>query len=110
MIKVHISRFPDSRSGLACYILEYDEKGNRRIGKINKEGYLEFSPAESEETAMLRADPTFFIPGYLEEAFLNSMLEAINGVGVKLDKDSKIEGKLEATKYHLEDLRRLLKL
>jgi len=46
----------------------------------------------------------------MSQQFLVAMAEALDKHGVKTDKDAKIQGTLEATKYHLEDLRKLLKL
>ena len=42
--------------------------------------------------------------------FLTALAEALDEKGIKTDKDAKIQGTLEATRYHLEDLRELLKL
>lgn len=47
---------------------------------------------------------------YLNHYLLKKLGEAIANIGVKLDADAKREGLLEATKYHLEDMRTLLKL
>lgn len=37
-------------------------------------------------------------------------IKELNGMNIKTDSHFKIEGELDATKYHLEDLRTLLKL
>jgi len=50
------------------------------------------------------------VPDHLSLIFLKKFAEAIDEQGIKTDMDAKIEGTLEATKYHLEDLRKLLKL
>lgn len=44
------------------------------------------------------------------ETFFKAMAEAIDKQGVKTENDFKIQGKLEATQGHLQDLRQLLKL
>lgn len=41
---------------------------------------------------------------------LQSLAEALDEQNIKTDKDAKIQGTLEASRYHLEDLRKLLKL
>ena len=41
---------------------------------------------------------------------LKELADAIANMGIKTDSDFKIQGLLEATKYHLEDMRSLLKL
>lgn len=50
------------------------------------------------------------IPGYISESLFSALAEALDKNGVRTDKDAKIEGTLEATKFHLQDLRKLLKL
>jgi len=47
---------------------------------------------------------------YLDSDMLKPLAEALDNIGIRTDKDAKIEGKFEAQNYHLEDLRRLLKL
>lgn len=54
--------------------------------------------------------PTLTIDGFEAEQFLKAMAEALDEKDIKTDKDAKIEGTLNATKYHLEDMRTLLKL
>lgn len=52
--------------------------------------------------------PTFSIenqPGLLE-----SLANELDKLGAKTDSDHKLIGTLEATKYHLEDCRKMLKL
>ena len=53
---------------------------------------------------------TLRIPWTLREQFFKAMGEFVSNKGIKTDSDMKREGILEATKYHLEDLRHLLKL
>ncbi len=50
------------------------------------------------------------IPNNVLEEMIKAFAEMANEKGMKLDADLKREGQLEATKYHLEDLRKLLKL
>lgn len=50
-------------------------------------------------------EPTFTV--YHAASFLKSMSEALHQMGIKPDHQSKTEGLLEATKYHLEDMRKL---
>lgn len=54
--------------------------------------------------------PRLRVPWQLKEPFIKAIGEYANRQGLKLDSDLRREGLLEATKYHLEDLRRLLKL
>ena len=46
----------------------------------------------------------------IAQDFLQGLAEALDKQGIKTDKDAKIQGTLDATRYHLEDLRKLLKL
>lgn len=55
-------------------------------------------------------DPTIKIGGFLADEFLKVLAEELDNKGIKTDKDERIKGTLDATKYHLEDLRKLLKL
>ena len=50
--------------------------------------------------------PTLRIPEWIAKEIVN----ALNTEGIKPDLESKNEGRLEATKYHLDDLRNLLRL
>jgi len=84
--------------------LIYDERnGKRYIAQPVKLIFKEWK--EGEEIK-----PTLEIGGFFEGEFLEALAEALDEKGIKTDKDAKIEGILEATKYHLEDLRKLLKL
>ena len=57
-----------------------------------------------------KQEPSLHLPGRLGEEVMQAMAEAFSKRGVKTENDHKIQGTLEATKYHLEDLRKLLKL
>ena len=50
------------------------------------------------------------ISNFLANDFLEALAEALDQQGIKTDKDAKIAGTLEVIKYHLEDMRKLLKL
>jgi hypothetical protein len=54
--------------------------------------------------------PTLRINSEFVPEFLKSLVNEINSEGIRADQDSVNEGQLIATKYHLEDLRELLKL
>src|SRR4051794_7629190 len=65
--------------------------------------FQEFGEAEMPE-------PTLTLNRYFADDFLRAMAEALNKRGVKVENEHKVHGQLEATKYHLEDLRALLKI
>lgn len=50
------------------------------------------------------------IPEHLKDALFKALAETLDQKGVKTENDHKIAGTLEATRYHLEDMRQLLKL
>ena len=55
-------------------------------------------------------EPTLCIDGQIADEFLAALAEELDNKGIKTDKDAKIAGTLEATRFHLSDLRNLLKL
>ncbi len=50
------------------------------------------------------------IPNHLVEPLFRSFAETLDKRGIKTPNTHKIEGQLDSTKYHLEDLRKMLKL
>lgn len=52
--------------------------------------------------------PTLAIPLRDADNFLRSLRDALDGVGVSSASDARIEGTLEATRVHLQDMRRLV--
>ncbi len=50
------------------------------------------------------------VPGTMRDELFRSLAEAMDKQGIKTENDHKIAGILEATKYHLEDLRKIAKL
>lgn len=53
-------------------------------------------------------DPTLKVSGYVANDFLQAFQDALSKRGIKTDNDHKLQGTLEATKYHLEDLRKIV--
>jgi hypothetical protein len=88
----------------AIDILIYEEREGKRY--IAQPVTLVFKEWKEGETI----EPTLTVAHFLEDEFLKALAEALDEKGIKTDKDAKIEGLLEATRHHLEDLRRLLKL
>lgn len=54
------------------------------------------------------AQPTMRLGGREAKQFFQAMGEAMDKQGIKTEQDAHIEGKLEATKLHLADMRRLV--
>lgn len=44
----------------------------------------------------------------LDSECIRALTEELSQLGIKTDSDAKLEGTLEATKYHLEDMRKML--
>ncbi len=73
-------------------------KGIKRV--LNGDMWIELSEGQSNPK------PTLSLESFDVEALVNALSE----LGVKTDNDHKLQGKLEAVNYHLEDLRMMLKL
>lgn len=55
-------------------------------------------------------EPTLKISRMLSGEFMKAVAEELERHNVKTDSDARVHGTLDATRYHLEDLRKLLKL
>ncbi len=98
-VKIFKDNYSDS-----IQMLFYKEIGGKRL--VAKPVKLEFEELKEG----LTTGPTLTIPWDITESFLRNLAEALDNEGIKTDKDARIAGTLEATKYHLGDLRKLLKL
>lgn len=75
--------------------------GTRQVVKpIN----LEIITLENSESS----EATFTLPEYEGRELLKDLAEELDKNGIKTSKDAKMEGTLEATRYHLEDMRKLI--
>ena len=101
MIKISIRRSWDF-SGIEIVFWE------ERNGKIYAVKPMELIFEEYPEGTVEK--PSLRIPHFIADEFLKSLAEVLDGEGIKTDKDAKIQGTLEATRYHLEDLRKMLKI
>jgi len=101
MIKVKIYK---SIATNAIELFIYEERnGKRYVAKPVKLVFEEWKEGEIIK-------PTLIFYHFVGEEFLKSLAEALDEKGIKTEQDAKIAGTLEATRYHLEDLRKLLKL
>ncbi|MBI1918521.1 MAG: hypothetical protein HYS12_27835 [Planctomycetes bacterium] len=98
-----ISIESDFRGGISFYFFE------RRNGKTFLAKPMEMVFKEVKE-GEYSAGPTLRLDYLFGDAFLQAMAEALDDANVKTDSDAKIQGTLDATRYHLEDLRSLLNL
>ncbi len=83
-------------------ILFAEEKNGKRY--IAKPVQLEFTEYDIDTST----EPTIRISHFLAPDFLKALAEALDKEQIKTENDFKIQGLLEATKRHLEDMRRLV--
>ena len=103
-LKVWFDRLDFSRT-LNIALVREREDGKLWVGRVQPDGGVKY--IEQEQGTV--PPPTFTL--YDEgKQFLKACAEELARQGVKTDNDHKIEGQLESTRYHLEDLRSLLKL
>ncbi len=100
-IKVYVGPSDFGRDINIAIVLE--GSGTMKAGKVMQGGVLEFT----EEVAHGYHIPiTLRLPRHLAEQLLAGLLEQ----NVKSPSAGAIEGELKATKLHLEDMRRLVKI
>jgi len=90
------------RNSLKVYMFE---DGNRARQFYTKGGEEVHTVQDGE---MLKDEDIMFARIPLDA--LQAFAEALSERGIKTDNDHKIAGTLEATKYHLEDMRKLAKV
>ena len=78
--------------------------------KVYKAKNVELEFEEIKEYAAIDDKATIVLSSFKAHELLRSLAEALDEKDIKTDKDAKIQGTLSATRYHLEDLRKLLKL
>lgn len=98
MFKVFITTEPHLDLTYISFISEVN--GKRSIAKPIKLEFEEIKEGESIEH-------TLKIHNNFSKPFLKAMAEALDKQGIKTENDHKLQGILEATKYHLEDMRKL---
>lgn len=89
-------------------VLFYDDSEKNGPYRVVKP--LQLVIEELEESEII--EPTFRLPRQEMYDFLQSMADMAEKMGIKttkqLTQEQKYEGKLEATEYHLEDMRKLV--
>lgn len=85
-------------------IMQIGENGDRYVAQPVESIFKKIDEATRERK------PTITISGMFAHDILKAFSEALDEKDIKTDNDFKIKGLLDATKYHLEDLRKLLKL
>ncbi len=82
--------------------------GKTSLGNINERGRVVFSEINPEES--VEEKPTMIIDYYYFKIFGKAILKVLDKHGIKPEEESFTKGKLLATEYHLEDLRKIIKL
>ena len=103
-MKVYLD-YSDYNRDLKLWIID-DQSERRKL--LNYENGVWI--ATDIQVGSAEQKPSLHLPGRLGEEVMQAMAEAFSKRGIKTENDYKIQGTLEATKYHLEDLRSLLKL
>lgn len=101
-IEIFVSTKPEYWDRVDIFILQ--KNGSEvKIGSFDKSGYLEFKNKIIE--GEMNSNPTFSIP----KSYLQIIIDKFTGE-VPSTKEAQNEAELKATKYHLEDMRKLLKI
>lgn len=79
---------------------------NRDVGKLFVAKPMQFNWVEHKECESV--EPSLRISDFYASDLLKALAEALDKKGIKTENDFKIQGLLEATKYHLNDMRRLV--
>jgi hypothetical protein len=101
MIKLRLN-LTDLGNTLNLYFVKEDVQG--RIIAIAEPVELVFRNVQPGSST----PSTIELEGFTGQAMLSSLAKEIELLGIKPEEESKLEGKLEATTYHLEDMRRLI--
>ena len=69
-----------------------------RNGRLSIAKPINLEMEEYKEGSLLQ--PTLYLRGELAHDFLQTLAEELDNKGIKTDKDAKIAGTLDATRYH----------
>ncbi len=99
-LKVHIT--PDWNGQLRMHIFYLGENGE--VAKLAKPVTLEFHPWDEKKIN----DPTMIMSPNFGNDFLNALRNMLEKEGFRSTKEDQMEGKMNAMKDHLRDMRRLV--
>ena len=103
-MSLEVRIFNDARNDRTEFLICEERNGKLFVAKPIEP----FELHEHEDGKII--DPTITMSNQFAIPLLQSLAESLDKEGIKTDKDAKIQGTLEATRYHLEDLREMLKL
>lgn len=95
-------RYEDYAQSLNFYIFVNLPDGSRKICTNLKTMRVE----DYKDGEIIK--PTFSISGMLAKPFLQAMADELHKIGIKPKDKPVLQNELTATKYHLEDMRRLV--
>lgn len=96
--EVHISADPQF-DGIKIWFVDRSD-GHQQVAQPVNLTFEEYA-----EGAVI--PPTLTLNRWIADEFLQAMAEALDKRGVKVENEHKVHGQLEATKYHLEDMRKI---
>lgn len=100
--KMRIKAFNNPHTGEVEFYISYKDQHGRVMIGLPME--FVFEPHEEGK----QYPPTWRIDTFEAQDFLKALANALDEQGVKTDNDHKIAGTLEATRTHLEDMRRIV--
>lgn len=94
--------------GLDIYLLEdvYPRVAN---AQVVKGGHLEWKMVE-EGSIFAELTPLLSLGHGMSNGIIKAIVDSVMAYGIRPDAQAKNEGELQATKYHLEDIRHILKI
>ena len=101
--KVVVNQKP-GKFGVDIYIMQVDKLGKH----ISVAQPVEFVFKEVKKEDEFKIKPTIELGPFFADDFLKALVEAAKENGLKPEEDYVMKGKLEATRYHLEDMRKIV--
>ena len=98
-------KYEDFSYHLNVYIFGIDENGKRSFCKSIDDGNMIFA---EYDPALALEKPTFRLSGEVAKPFLQAMANELDEIGIRAEGKPILENELTATKYHLEDMRKLV--
>jgi hypothetical protein len=96
-------QYHDYAGTLDLYIFSVDQRGVRSICTS-----LETMTFQEHDECTSIEKPTMSMNAHVAKPFLQAMADALDKIGVRPTGKPVLENELTATKYHLEDMRKLV--
>lgn len=110
MIQIFIRESWDSDAIQIYAATKSENDGKRYALEISgyTDGVLEIQKTELKEAEYREIKPLLSFNHHYGKEWLQAIRKALDDYGVPKDSESRLEGKLEATTQHLQDMRRLV--